>query len=226
MPRAPFFGWSWSILRLGRSFFAHRCASRAFGAGLKLGCWEARLLGAAAGGAPAASAASAITATTVFTWIVAPSGNRVSRTIPETGDGISASTLSVEISKSGSSFSIASPGFLSQRVIVPSKIDSPIWGIVTSIGIGDPHSKVGTRELWDRSVSGKCAFEQRRRFHSTAHIKALSNCNSLHLLFCAAHEHCDASVAYSGWYFCRGAEYARLIVCRHARSKHESVRGI
>src|SRR6185437_12641772 len=38
MPRVPFLGWSWSILRLAGSFFAHRCASRAFGAGLNLGC--------------------------------------------------------------------------------------------------------------------------------------------------------------------------------------------
>src|ERR1019366_7546617 len=51
--------------------------------------------------------------------------------------GISASTLSVEISNSGSSFSTASPAFLSHLVIVPSKIDSPIWGMITSVGM-DP----------------------------------------------------------------------------------------
>jgi hypothetical protein len=41
--------------------------------------------------------------------------------------------LSVEISKIGSSRLIASPTFLIQRESVPSAMDSPIWGIMTSI---------------------------------------------------------------------------------------------
>jgi len=45
---------------------------------------------------------------------------------PAAGDGISASTLSVEISNSGSSRSTSSPIFLIQRTMVPSAIDSPI----------------------------------------------------------------------------------------------------
>ena len=45
---------------------------------------------------------------------------------PAAGDGISASTLSVEISNNGSSRSTVSPTFLIQRPIVPSAIDSPI----------------------------------------------------------------------------------------------------
>jgi hypothetical protein len=52
---------------------------------------------------------------------------------PATGDGISASTLSVEISNSGSSFSTASPAFFNHLVMVPSKMDSPICGITTSV---------------------------------------------------------------------------------------------
>jgi hypothetical protein len=43
------------------------------------------------------------TATTVFTSTVSPSLNRTSVNVPAAGDGISASTLSVEISNSGSS---------------------------------------------------------------------------------------------------------------------------
>src|SRR5581483_12008352 len=48
-------------------------------------------------------------------------------------EGISVSTLSVEISKSGSSRSTFSPGFLSHLVNVPSTMLSPIWGITTSV---------------------------------------------------------------------------------------------
>src|SRR6266446_2577609 len=63
---------------------------------------------------------------------VLPSPTLISFSTPAEGDGISASTLSVEISKSGSSRSTLSPGFLSHLVIVPSKILSPIWGITMS----------------------------------------------------------------------------------------------
>jgi hypothetical protein len=56
----------------------------------------------------------------------------ISFSTPAEGDGISASTLSVEISKSGSSRSTLSPGFLSHLVMVPSKMLSPIWGITIS----------------------------------------------------------------------------------------------
>jgi hypothetical protein len=46
--------------------------------------------------------------------------------------GISASTLSVEISKIGSSRLTASPTFFIHRDSVPSAMDSPIWGMITS----------------------------------------------------------------------------------------------
>ena len=80
--------------------------------------------GAGVGGATAAGEPlSATMATTVLTWTVEPSGNLISRRTPVTGEGISASTLSVEISKSGSSFWTVSPGgLLSHLVMVPSKI--------------------------------------------------------------------------------------------------------
>src|SRR5205814_10516315 len=51
---------------------------------------------------------------------------------PADGAGISASTLSVEISNSGSSRFTSSPSFLSHLLKVPSAIDSPIWGMRTS----------------------------------------------------------------------------------------------
>jgi hypothetical protein len=48
------------------------------------------------------------------------------------GDGISVSTLSVEISTSGSSTATVSPTFFNQRVTVPSVTLSPRAGRVTS----------------------------------------------------------------------------------------------
>src|SRR3954447_12058731 len=79
-----------------------------------------------------------ITPTTVFTCTVVPSATFCSTSTPAAGDGISASTLSVEISKRGSSRETLSPGFFSHLVRVPSKIDSPIWGMITSVGISVP----------------------------------------------------------------------------------------
>ncbi len=64
-----------------------------------------------------------------------PSGTLISRSVPATGDGISASTLSVEISKIGSSLLTVSPTFFSHFVIVPSAMDSPICGMMTSVAI-------------------------------------------------------------------------------------------
>src|SRR5688572_28501099 len=70
--------------------------------------------------------------TTVPTSTVSPSFTRISSSSPAAGDGISASTLSVEISMIGSSRSTRSPTFFSQTDTVPSAIDSPICGIGTS----------------------------------------------------------------------------------------------
>src|SRR6202035_3072398 len=73
-----------------------------------------------------------MTATTVWMGTVCPSPTLISFRTPAEGDGISASTLSVEISNSGSSRSTLSPGFFSHLVMVPSKMLSPIWGITMS----------------------------------------------------------------------------------------------
>src|SRR5690349_5096731 len=78
------------------------------------------------------------TATTVLTSTVSPSLKRTSVNVPAAGEGISASTLSVEISNSGSSRSTRSPTFFSHFVIVPSAMDSPICGITTSVLISSP----------------------------------------------------------------------------------------
>ncbi len=84
-------------------------------------------------GAAAAAAPSLIRATTVLMPTVLPSSTRISESVPAAGEGISVSTLSVEISNSGSSRSTCSPGFFSHLVRVPSTMLSPIWGITTSI---------------------------------------------------------------------------------------------
>jgi hypothetical protein len=85
------------------------------------------------GGAGVATSPSPMMPTTVLIGTVAPGSTRISLRMPEAGAGISASTLSVEISKSGSSRWTRSPTFFIHLVIVPSAIDSPIWGMMTSV---------------------------------------------------------------------------------------------
>src|SRR5712692_6249826 len=103
-----------------------RCAE---GAGVS--AWTGDGAGAAVG-APVDAPTASITATTVWIGTVCPSVTLISLSTPAEGAGISASTLSVEISNSGSSRSMRSPGFLSHLVMVPSKMLSPIWGMMTS----------------------------------------------------------------------------------------------
>jgi len=55
--------------------------------------------------------------TTVLMPTVFPSSTRISARVPATGEGISVSTLSVEISKRGSSRSTLSPGFFSHFIV-------------------------------------------------------------------------------------------------------------
>jgi len=89
--------------------------------------------GGGGGGAAATAPASvSIRATTVCTATVCPSWTTISASTPAVGAGISASTLSVEISKMGSSRFTASPTFFIHRDKVPSAMDSPIWGMITS----------------------------------------------------------------------------------------------
>src|SRR5579862_4149165 len=143
----------WPLGRRGGAGVADGPAARgALGAGDEAGFGGASVLGGAeacagasvfagagaeaeaAAGAPADAPApsASITATTVLIGTVWPSLTLISLSTPADGDGISASTLSVEISKSGSSRSILSPGFFSHFVMVPSKMLSPICGMMTS----------------------------------------------------------------------------------------------
>src|SRR5215831_18618401 len=126
----------------------------------------AALAWAAAGSAGAGAAAPAPTAaftsvssraTTVCTATVSPSFTRISASTPADGDGISASTLSVEISKIGSSRFTESPTFFNHFDNVPSAIDSPIWGITTSMRATDSPS-VGV-------CARPAAAEQPQRHH-------------------------------------------------------------
>src|SRR5260370_8163980 len=57
------------------------------------------------------------------------------RRIPDAGEGISVSTLSVDTSRSGSSTSTRSPSFFSQRVTLPSVTLSPSGGMDTETDI-------------------------------------------------------------------------------------------
>src|SRR5207302_1868053 len=92
-----------------------------------------------AGAGSAAPASVSRTPTTVCTGTVCPSGTLISARTPAAGAGISASTLSVEISNSGSSRLTGSPTFLSHLLKVPSAMDSPIWGMSTSTrAMGSP----------------------------------------------------------------------------------------
>jgi hypothetical protein len=104
----------------------------------------------AAGAAVPPSAVSSITASSAPTATVSSSATVMPRRIPDTGEGISVSTLSVETSRSGSSASTRSPSFLSQRVTVPSVTLSPSWGMDTETDMALDDSFV-IRHSW---VSG------------------------------------------------------------------------
>ena len=69
---------------------------------------------------------------TVPTATVESGSTRSSAIVPATGEGTSASTLSVEISTSGSSTATASPGLTFHSSTVPSATESPISGKATS----------------------------------------------------------------------------------------------
>src|SRR5207245_232484 len=114
-------------------------AAAGFGAsGLAAGAGVTAGAEASGAGVAAAPLAPSMVATTVLMGTVCPSFTLISLSTPADGDGISASTLSVEISNSGSSRSTLSPGFFSHLVIVPSKMLSPIWGITTSAAMLSP----------------------------------------------------------------------------------------
>ncbi len=84
---------------------------------------------------PPLAASLSIQPTIAFTGTVSFSFTTISVSTPEAGAGISASTLSVEISKRGSSRSTRVPTFFSHLVTVPSATLSPIWGMMTLVGM-------------------------------------------------------------------------------------------
>src|SRR5207248_6569984 len=97
----------------------------ATGAGAGAGALDGSGLGTAGAGAAAgfdaiAPASVSSTPTSVCTGTVCPSCTLISARTPAAGAGISASTLSVEISNSGSSRLTGSPTFLSHLLNVPS----------------------------------------------------------------------------------------------------------
>src|SRR5579885_2326582 len=120
---------------VGAFFSSFAAGAAAAGAG------GAALAGADFTAAPSPSVA--MEPTTVLTPTVVPSVTLISCRTPEAGAGISASTLSVEISKRGSSRWTLSPGFLSHLVMVPSTMDSPIWGMIMSVGMISFHEAHG-----------------------------------------------------------------------------------
>ena len=76
-----------------------------------------------------------MTASWAPTATVSSSSTAIERKIPDAGEGISVSTLSVDTSRSGSSTSTRSPSFFSQRVTVPSVTLSPSCGMDTETDI-------------------------------------------------------------------------------------------
>jgi hypothetical protein len=72
-----------------------------------------------------------MTASCAPTATVSSSSTEMPRRMPDAGEGISVSTLSVDTSRSGSSTSTRSPSFFSQRVTVPSVTLSPSCGMDT-----------------------------------------------------------------------------------------------
>ncbi len=151
-----------ALAAAGRAGAARSGARAGGGAGAADGAGVAAAGGAgAAVGATAAPASVSIVATTVCTATVWPSVTRISARTPATGAGISASTLSVEISKIGSSRFTASPTFFIHRDRVPSAMDSPICGMITSIlailfrsPVSTPQAS-GRRARYPRSAAGR-----------------------------------------------------------------------
>src|SRR5690348_3030502 len=125
-------GWGAGGTAAGRGAGA---GAGAAAAGVETGALAGAGAGVDGAGADAAAPTASITATIVLIGTVWPSLALISLRTPADGEGISASTLSVEISKSGSSRSTLSPGFFSHLVMVPSKMLSPIWGMTTSAAI-------------------------------------------------------------------------------------------
>src|SRR4051794_13246402 len=101
-------------------------------------------------------------ASTVPTSTVSPTCTSSAATRPEAGDGTSVSTLSVEISTIGSSFSIQSPTRFFHSTTVPSATETPICGIVTSTSVTSVGEEL-TACLLDVAGLGQDRALERRR---------------------------------------------------------------
>src|SRR4051794_16414080 len=150
--------------------------------------------GPAARGPRSATSPTAIRATTVPVATTSSGAARISTTVPATGDGSSASTLSVETSTRPWSFSTWSPTFTSQSSTVPSETDSPISGTATSMTSPPPSAggAGGTgdagREAAPAAVAGLMA--------SSASLAA--SFSSSAAAPCSASSTADSSAAQSG----------------------------
>src|SRR6266849_3235387 len=120
-----------------------------------------------------------ITASVAPTGTVCPSAVTIFAIRPAPGDGISVSTLSVEISTNAWSSTTMSPSLTSHFVIVPSTTLSPICGIVTSIAISIRHETanrvhyfVGAwqDELFKRRTERHVRIESRYSPHGAVEI--------------------------------------------------------
>src|SRR3954468_10019408 len=131
------------------------------------GAWPLPLAGG--GGVSSSTCASpgraptSILASTVPTSTVSPTCTASAATRPLAGDGTSVSTLSVEISTIGSSFSTQSPTRFFHSTTVPSATDTPIWGIVTSTSVPDSVGEELTARLLDVAGLGQDRALERRR---------------------------------------------------------------
>src|SRR5207244_5286408 len=112
----------------GETAVPPRAAGARWGAATGGAAGEAAVAGAAVAEAPLSVS---ITATSVCTGTVCPSWTLISARTPADGAGVSASTLSVAISNSGSSPFTSSPSFLSQLLKASSGIGYPILGMTT-----------------------------------------------------------------------------------------------
>src|SRR5436305_11698032 len=115
---------------------------------------------------PVAPEPSSISITAVPTGTVVPSATKSFVTVPATGEGTSVSTLSVEISNSGSSALTWSPSFFSHFKIVPSTIVSPscgIWIDVTTTSSPGGQTIDGRLDVGD--LRQERVLERRRERH-------------------------------------------------------------
>ena len=107
----------------------------ATGAGVGIGVGAGVATGATGVGlaAGAVEPETPIEAKRAPTATVESTGTSILNTVPDTGEGISVSTLSVETSSNASSAATASPTFFNHLVTVPSVTDSPNAGIETIV---------------------------------------------------------------------------------------------